>query len=409
MNRKLIKVNHKVIDLVPFNQDEMPTPVMKASDVIKTDGDHIIELKVPLKELLAPERRIFEGVHVPGFEILDRLGIGGVGTVYHARNENPGVDRDEAIKFLRGSAIEQFKFESELTSKLKSKCGDVVEIFGYSSIGSTSYIRMNYFKNGDLKKFRLGNEMSMLQVVDMSLQMSNALEALHELGYVHRDLKPQNLFVSDHLNLRVGDFGAAVEIGTTPTQLAASPGWAAPEQMTDEFGPLGAYTDIFSMGCCIYFMIKEESPFPIIATNPEEAFYDHYKKVKSIKDVDFSDMHADLVKILKKALDPDPKQRYQSVSVLKDDLSILRNIMELKKNRNDIARISTRTNATMMQDKLYDLLDILNNAGISQDVQDKVVATMTAQDDQVIEEYVSHLINSSRLSSVGEGTNLSQD
>lgn len=411
MYTKIIQVNHYVIDLLPYNSDVKTEPFNHAIYGNPQQNYHI-EKNGPPIEIELVEHTDISHINIPGIQIIRKLSHGSTGSVYLVDNNNPGINRKEAIKVLKKGDVKTFEFESKLTSTLKSKSGDVVEIFGYHKVDDLYFIRMNYFENGDLVTFLKDRSVSLVKVMDMALQLTNAINNLHELGYVHRDLKPQNLFISDHHNLRVGDFGGAVEIGTEVTlnidpfsyknqinKIIASPAWASPEQITEGKGDIGRYSDIFAIGCCIYYMLKRNSPFPVTVKEPRAAIMEHLEKVKDISSVDFSGIHPDLVNILKNCFAYNPNDRYQDVSTLINDLTNMRKIYSLKENSPVISKIATKVTQKVLADRRDQILKALQSAGVDNVTIDFVEHSLFMEE-HTIGEMVDHTIVRHRLPTI---------
>ena len=201
------------------------------------------------------------------YEIVRPLGSGGVADVYLAHDEV--LDRDVALKMLNRerSRDEEFveRFRREAKSAAALSHPNIVSIYdrGESEDGSC-YISMEYLAGGTLKDhMSRGGRLSPSVAAEVAVQISDALDAAHERGTVHRDIKPQNVLVTRSGDVKVGDFGIArAESETSITRVNLVLGTAAymsPEQATG--GRIGPRSDLYSLGVVMYEMLTGELPF----------------------------------------------------------------------------------------------------------------------------------------------------
>ncbi|HEV3165281.1 MAG TPA: protein kinase [Isosphaeraceae bacterium] len=214
-----------------------------------------------------PETAVLE---VPGYEILRRIGRGGMGEVYVARQLTLG--RLVALKVLmpQGEAdtpndLVRFRREAELMAKVSHP--NILSIFDFGEVDGRPYLVMEYVEGGDLRRLlHPGQPMSANQVRSIALPVGEALAYLHRQEIIHRDLKPENILLHDGANPRVSDFGIAVlRAGSgalTRTGWAAGTlGYVAPEQQyrlkVDE------RADQFSLAAMAYEMLTGQLPLGI--------------------------------------------------------------------------------------------------------------------------------------------------
>ncbi len=206
------------------------------------------------------------GRTVANFEIVEKLGSGGMGVVYRARDTV--LNRPAALKFLPShlaadeDAKARFIQEAQAASAL-----DHANICSIYQIGETDegelFIAMAYY-DGQTLKYRLENEdFSVERALEIGAQLASGLMRAHEAGIVHRDIKPANIMVTDRGEVKLLDFGLAkLASGAQLTKSGATVGTAAymsPEQYRGE--PVGSAADVWSLGVVLYEMLTGRGPF----------------------------------------------------------------------------------------------------------------------------------------------------
>lgn len=201
-----------------------------------------------------------------------RLGRGGMGVVYAARDERLG--RDVAIKLIAGlgdaSAVNRFWREARAAASVSHP--HVCQIFEIDDSPQGIYLAMELLDGESLEQHLQRGPCSTQAAVERAVQLLDALQALHERGLVHRDVKPSNLFLTAH-GAKLLDFGLARSfLGDTiaidrsgptditqPGLIVGTPKYMAPEQVSGE--ALDARTDLFSAGCVLFEMLAGRPPF----------------------------------------------------------------------------------------------------------------------------------------------------
>ena len=198
------------------------------------------------------------------YEILRELGRGGMSTVHLARQTD--LDRCVALKELHAwdpSVGARLLRESQLAGSLSHP--NIVTVFDYFERDGTPYIAMEYVERGSLRPFV--GRMTLARIGGVLEGLLAGLRHAEEHGIVHRDLKPENLMVTADGRVKIADFGIAA--ATTATQAGASstvtgvtvgtPDYMAPEQATA--GPIGPWTDLYSVGCIAFELFTGRTPF----------------------------------------------------------------------------------------------------------------------------------------------------
>jgi serine/threonine-protein kinase len=212
------------------------------------------------------------------FELLDKLGEGGMGVVYRARYV---VDnRHVAVKLLppdvaNATILSRFERELEILKTLRHP--NIVRSFGGTCEGNQRFYAMELVEGGTLDKLlEERGKFSPEVAVQFALQMASGLAYAHERGIVHRDVKPGNFLLTTAGKLKLSDFGlATVEAATKITAAGKTMGtfpYMAPEQIRGR-PPVSPQTDLYALGCVIFEMLTGRTPF--VGDTPAEVMHKH--------------------------------------------------------------------------------------------------------------------------------------
>ena len=199
------------------------------------------------------------------YEIQERIGQGGFGLVYKARD--PFIKRLVAIKVCTSSdetLKKRFIREAEIAGNLHHRSIVTVFEFGYDAAGP--FLVQEYLPGEDLDtKIRRRDELTLAVKVRYLLQIGRALEYAHKKGILHRDIKPSNIRVLEDDRVKILDFGIAKLAGaetqlTRTGKVLGTAGYLSPEQLKGE--PVDARSDVFSFGVLAYELMSYEHPFP---------------------------------------------------------------------------------------------------------------------------------------------------
>ena len=268
------------------------------------------------------------------YTILRELGSGGMGVVYHCRDEF--LQRELAVKMLLpelmadNDTVEVFRQEARLAAQLEHP--GIVTIYNIGMENREGkihhYMAMEYLPGGSLRQAIGKEQISLEQAVEWMKELTTALHYAHKRGVVHQDIKPDNIFITQDGNAKIGDFGLALIATGLAFERAASgkgtPAYMSPELCRGE--PRDHRSDIYSLGAVFFEVLTGQKPFK--ATGMIEMALKHATApVPSA-----SDLRKDLPPILNKAVKymmaKSPDSRLQSLGDLLPSLDKL--LLEMK-------------------------------------------------------------------------------
>jgi serine/threonine-protein kinase len=300
------------------------------------------------------------------YELLEKIGEGGMGIVYKAKCSL--LNRFVAVKILKSelSTDEDFiaRFKREANSVANLSYPGIVSIYDVGVENNINFIIMEYINGKTLKQIIKENgRLSPLKTLEISLQIAKALQYAHKNNVIHRDVKPDNIILTEDNIVKLMDFGIAKVTDsvtvTNSNKIIGSVHYFSPEQAKGKF--VDHRTDIYALGIVMYEMITGHVPFngdtsisiammhiqePIIP--PQEIIHDIPKNIN---------------KVILKALEKDPINRFQTAKELFDILSLLKDNLSLKLNltANLIATAKTMIveENTLLSDTISDSTVIL--------------------------------------------------
>ncbi len=254
------------------------------------------------------------------FSIVEHLGTGGMGSVYKALDRN--LNRLVALKLLRKelSADESYvtKLEDEARITASINHPFVVKVFSFGSDNGQYYIAMELVDKGSLDDLmQLQHRIAELQVLQVGLQVASGLQAAHEKGLIHRDVKPGNILFADAHTAKITDFGLALlaeHEADARGEIWGTPYYIAPEKLNNE--PEDFRSDIYSLGGTLFHAVAGRPPFE--AETASLVALKHLKSRAVSLQAFAPDVSGETAYVINRMLHKDPNQRYKSYGELTD-------------------------------------------------------------------------------------------
>ncbi len=252
-----------------------------------------------------------EGTSLGRYQLLGRLGRGGMSEVYLAYDER--MDRNVALKVVSSSQadyLERFQREADAISNLHHP--HILPAYDYGDQEPWHYLVMPNIEHGTLRHRLEHGALSLEDADEMLNQIASALQAAHDSGIIHRDIKPSNILLRDDHYAYLADFGLAkaLEGGSELTQTGALLG--TPEYMAPDLadGPATTSSDIYALGVLLYQMITGRVPFT--GETPVSVYMKHVREQPLPPSFYNSSIPHSIDQVVLRALEKDPRRRYQS-------------------------------------------------------------------------------------------------
>ena len=350
------ELRYEIESLLRYEKD---TENIIESSALAVATEFLAECRTELSQASGLYHTALVGKTVAHYRILEKLGAGGMGVVYKA--EDMKLGRFVALKFLPNAildpesallsstpcdsrALERFEREARASSALDHPNICMVHEVGEQE--GSPYIVMQFLSGETLKQSISGEGLATDRILDLGIQISDALDAAHSAGIVHRDIKSANVFVTRRGEVKILDFGIAKFIASQPPASRAAepvpwndpmaracndtlfrPGIAlgtasymSPEQILGK--EVDARSDLFSLGVVLYEMATGTVPFQ------GETVTAVFENIHHQRPVRISDLNPgiskELERVIGKALEKSPELRYQTAAELRDDLKRVR-------------------------------------------------------------------------------------
>ena len=335
------------------------------------------------------------GKTISHYRITSQLGEGGMGIVYQAEDTNLG--RHVALKFLSPSMandeslLQRFQREARAASALNHP--NICTIHGIEQSESDHFIVMELLEGESLSDHLRKGPLDIDSVLDLGIQITDALESAHSKGIVHRDLKPANIFVTSRGQAKILDFGLAKidrqkasAASNVPTAIAdeltsagvtmGTVSYMSPEQARGEI--TDARTDIFSFGTVLYQMAVGKLPFQ---GDTNAVVFDSIlnREPVSLSDVNPS-LPQELQRIISQALEKDRDLRFQSATEVKTALKRLKRDLSSGRHSGETAAIHS-TQAPLPKEQSIAVLYFENLSGMKEDeyLRDGITEDITTE------------------------------
>ncbi len=270
------------------------------------------------------------------YEILKKIGEGGMGEVYHARDQR--LDRDVALKFLpkdwAGDSLRIRRFEQEAKVLASLEHPNIAAVYGFHEEEAAHFIAMELLEGETLASSLSGEGLPLSRLLEIGIPLAEAVAFAHGRGVIHRDLKPANVMLSSSGRIRVFDFGVAglmetesdidaettVRMLTTGNEVVGTVAYMAPEQL--EGRKVDARADLFSLGVLLYELATGQRPFSAdsIAGVASAILRDDPVPLREVR----PDLPADLARVIRRCLEKKPERRLQTATDLRNELEDLR-------------------------------------------------------------------------------------
>jgi eukaryotic-like serine/threonine-protein kinase len=283
------------------------------------------------------------GTQFGHYEIQSRIGAGGMGEVFLAKDAK--LDRQVAIKVLPVAATMQNadnsrRFEREARAASRLNHPNILTIHEIGEINDSRFIATEFIKGETLRERLNRQKLSFSEALDIAIQVAAALNAAHSAGIIHRDIKPENIMIRREDGLvKVLDFGLAkltekqpqaidtegetrAQVNTSPGMVMGTARYMSPEQARGKETDMR--TDVWSLGVCLYEMLSGEQPFAGETTTDTLAAILHREPAPLDENTP-----PELARIIRKALQKNADERYQTVKDFLLDLKNLKRELEV--------------------------------------------------------------------------------
>jgi predicted Ser/Thr protein kinase len=279
------------------------------------------------------------GKTISHYRVVNQLGAGGMGVVYGADDTRLG--RQVALKFIPETlvrdrqAVERFRVEARTTSALNHP--NICTMYDIGEHDGQPFIVMEWMKGQTLHDRLSSGMLKIQQIVDIGIEVADALDAAHTQGIVHRDIKPANIFLTDRGHVKVMDFGLAklvsnqdvvltaeLEALTQPGMTLGTASYMSPEQAAGD--TFDGRSDLFSLGVVLYECATGRRPF---VGNSARAVLSAILHTAPIEPGQINpDLPPRLQEVISDCLEKDPDLRYQNAASLRADLKRIKRDLE---------------------------------------------------------------------------------
>lgn len=277
------------------------------------------------------------------YRVSARIGHGGMAEVYEG-NDIIGK-KTVAIKLIRKDVMENpvnlIRFKNEATIAASLNHPNIVKVYNHGTVDGVPYIANEFIKGQNLKQvldFR--SSVPIEEAVDYMIQLASALDYAHSHGIVHRDVKPDNLYVMGDGTIKLGDFGiaqtdATSQITSKDSEIVGSVHYLAPEITSGK--PVTGQSDIYSAGVTFFELITGHVPY--IKNSAIDIAVSHINEKFPSPKKYLPNCPKEIERIIFKCVKKNPKERYATAKELHDDLVALKGEKGLKEKKGFFRRL----------------------------------------------------------------------
>ena len=266
---------------------------------------------------------ILPGTNLGRYKLIELIGRGGYGDVWEAFD--PQLERLVAIKVPRADrrnqmhSIEQFFEEARKVAKLKHQ--GIVPVFDVGSDGEWCFMVSDYVAGENLKEFVTKSNLSHKSAAALVADIADSLDYAHSQGFVHRDVKPQNILIDRDGHPHLTDFGIALLDGQSVPERLATAGtlpYMSPEQAEGRMESINSRTDIYALGVVLYELLTGRQPF--VANNPMDLWASIISCKPRPPRSHNASIPVELEKVCLKAISKQQEQRYRGAGEMAAEL-----------------------------------------------------------------------------------------
>jgi tetratricopeptide (TPR) repeat protein len=272
------------------------------------------------------DRPTAETPAVDGYEILGELGHGGNGVVYLARRIS--LKRLTALKVLRGGSaadpLDAARLRGEAMALARIGHPNIIQIYEVGEAGGRPFLALEFAPGGSLEARLRGGPQPAREAAALLETLARAIHAAHQVGVVHRDLKPGNVLFAEDGTPKIADFGVAKRLNADDAQtctgdILGTPTYMAPEQARGRSATAGPAADVYALGAILYEMLTGRPPFEgdTVWETLEQVIRQDPPPLRQLA----PRVPRDLETICLKCLHKDPTRRYRGADQLADDLA----------------------------------------------------------------------------------------
>ena len=271
---------------------------------------------------------------------VETLGVGGMGTVYKARDMQ--LERFVALKLLRKDLSSDADHDAQLQQEARIAASvnhpNVVQIFGLGTDHGQFYVVMELIDHGSLDDLiESQGPLPEHQVLDIGIQIARGLRAAHRKGLIHRDVKPANILFVDEQAAKIGDFGLAAFATQDPQNesvIWGTPVYVAPERLCNQ--PEDVRSDIYSFGATLFHAVAGKTPIESSTSSATELYElkQHPSDLRAIA----PKVSGSTARVLQRMIAADPNERFSSYDELLTELDAARRALEIGDARRQSSR-----------------------------------------------------------------------